>query len=110
MRAKAVLAKFAIARLYGHLESRGLLQNVVLCWYFKRILIRRKWHLRQGAFSGLVSAGFFPGRNFAEFQKMRAEDVVAKFAMAWLYGHLGSRGLLQNVVLCWQFKCSLIRK
>ena len=50
-------------------------------------------------FSGLLSGGFSPGRNFAEFQKMRAEGVLAKFAIARLYGHLGSRGLLQNVVL-----------
>ena len=35
--------------------------------------------MRQGAFSGLLSAGFSPGRNFAEFQKMRAEVVIAKF-------------------------------
>ena len=57
--------------------------------------------MRQGVFSGLLSAGFFPVRNFAEFQKMRAEGVLAKFAIARLYGHLVSRGLLQNVVLCW---------
>ena len=56
--------------------------------------------MRQGVFSGLLSAGFSPGRHFAEFQKMRAEDVLAKFAIARLYGHFGSRGLLQNVVLC----------
>ena len=61
--------------------------------------------MRQGVCSGLLSAGFSPGRNFAEFQKMRAEGVLAKFAIARLYGHLGSRGLLQNVVLCWHFKC-----
>ena len=100
MRAGGVLAKFAIARLYGHLGSRGLLQNLVLCWHFKSISITRRWHLRQGAFSGLLSAGLSPGRNFAEFQKMRAEGVLAKFAIARLYGHLGSRGLLHNVVLC----------
>ena len=35
-----------------------------------------------------------------EFQKMRAEGVLAKFDIARLYGHFGSRGLLQNVVLC----------
>ena len=56
--------------------------------------------MSQGVFSGLLSAGFSRGRNFAEFQKMRAEGVLAKFAIARLYGHLGSRGLLQNVVLC----------
>ena len=61
-------------------------------------------------FFGLISAGFFPGRNFAEFQKMRAKGVLAKFAIARLYGHFGSRGLLQNVVLCWHFKCNLIRR
>ena len=66
--------------------------------------------MRQGVFSGLLSAGFSPGRNFAEFQKMRAESVLAKFAIVWLYGHFGSRGLLENVVLCSHFKCILIRR
>ena len=66
--------------------------------------------MRQGFFSGLLSAGLSPARSFAEFQKMRAEGVLAKFAVAWLYGHLGSRGLLQNVLLCWHFKCILIRR
>ena len=40
--------------------------------------------MRQGVFFGLLSAGFSPGRNFAEFQKMRAEGVHAKFAIARL--------------------------
>ena len=66
--------------------------------------------MRQGVFSGLLSAGLFPGRNFAEFQKMRAGGVLAKFAIARLYGHFGSRGSLQNVVLCWHFTCILIRR
>ena len=66
--------------------------------------------MRQGVFFGLLSAGLSPGRNFAEFYKMRAEGVLAKFAIARLYVHLGSRGLLQNVVLCWYFKCFLIRR
>ena len=66
--------------------------------------------MRQGAFSGLLSAGLSTGRNFAEFQKMRAEGVLTKFAIVRLYGHLGSRGLLQNVVLCWHFKCIVIRR
>ena len=61
--------------------------------------------MRQGVFSGLLSAGLSPGRNFAEFQKMRAEGVLAKFAIARLNEHIGSRGFLQNVVLCWNFKC-----
>ena len=66
--------------------------------------------MRQGFFSCRLSAGLSTGRNFAEFQKMRAEGVLAKFAIAWLYGHFGSRGLLQNVVLCRYFKCILIRR
>ena len=66
--------------------------------------------MRQGAFSGLLSAELFPGLNFAEFLKMSAEGVLAKFAIARLYGHLGSRGSLQNVVLCWHLTCILIRR
>ena len=66
--------------------------------------------MRQGVFSGLLSAGFYPGRNFAEFQKMCAEGFLAKFAIARLFGHLGSRGFLQNVVLCWHFKWIVIRR
>ena len=66
--------------------------------------------MRQGVFCGLLFAGLFPGRNFAEFQKMSAEGVLAKFGIARLYGHFGSRGLLQNLVLCWHFKCMLIRR
>ena len=66
--------------------------------------------MRQGVFTGLLSAALSPGRNFAEIQKMRAEGVLAKFAIAPLYGDLGSRALLENVVLCWHFKCILIRR
>ena len=44
----------------------------------------------QGVFSGLFSAGFSPGRNFAEYQKIRAEGVLAKFAIARFYGHFGT--------------------
>ena len=66
--------------------------------------------MRQGVSFGLLSAGFSPGRNFAEFQKMLADGVLAKFATARLYGHFGSRGLLQNVVLCWHFRCILVRR
>ena len=64
----------------------------------------------QGFFSGLLSAGLSPGRNLAEFQKMRAEGFLAKFAIARVYGHLGSGGLLQDVVVCWHFKCILIKR
>ena len=66
--------------------------------------------MRQRIFSGLLSAGLSNNRNFAEFQKMRADGVLAKFAIARLYGQFGSRSLLQNGVLFWQFKCILIRR
>ena len=56
--------------------------------------------MRQGVFSGFLSGRLSPGRNFAEFQKMRAEGVLAKFAIARLYEHVGSGSLLQNLVLC----------
>ena len=64
--------------------------------------------MRQGVFSGFLSAGLYPDRNFAEFQKMHAEGVLAKFAIARLYGHFRSRGLPQNVPLCWHFKSVII--
>ena len=53
---------------------------------------------------------FSAGRNFAEFQKMRAAGVLAKSAIARLYKHLGSSSLLQNVVLYWHLNCILIRR
>ena len=63
-----------------------------------------------GCFCGLPFGGVSLGRNFVEFQKMRDEGVLAKFAIAWLFAHFGSRGLKQNVVLCLHFKCILIRR
>ena len=57
-------------------------------------------------FSGGVSLG----RNFGDFQKTRDEGVLAKFAIARLYGHYGSRRLQQNVVLCLHFKSIVIRR
>ena len=47
--------------------------------------------MRQGFFCGLLFAGLFPGRNFAEFQKLRAEGVLAKFAIARLYEHFAAK-------------------
>ena len=63
-----------------------------------------------GCFFGLVCGGLFLVRNFAEFQKMRYEGVLAKFPIARLYGPFGSRDLQQNVVLCLHFKCIVIRR
>ena len=103
------LGKFEIARLHRHIGRRGLKQNVVLGWHFKEILVRTWWHLHQGGFCGLLFAGVSPGRNFAEFMKTRAEDLLGKFNIARLHGHFGSRGLQQNVVLGWHFKEMLIK-
>ena len=57
--------------------------------------------MRQGVFSGLLSAGFSPGRNFAEFQKKRAEGVLAKFAIARLYGHFALGAAVCCKMLCY---------
>ena len=56
-----------------------------------------------GCFFGLGFGGLSLGRNFAEFQKMRDEGDLAKFAIARLCRHFTSRGLQQNVVLCLHF-------
>ena len=63
-----------------------------------------------GCVYGLVFGGVSRGRNFAEFQKIRDEGVLAKFAIARFYGHFGSCGLQQKVVLCLYFKCILVRR
>ena len=89
--------------------ARGLQQNVVLRWHLKEIVLRTWWHSRQGVFCGLLFARVSPGRNFAEFQKTRAEGLLGKFNIAQLHGHFGSSGLQQNVVLGWHFKEILIR-
>ena len=101
--------QFEIARLHGHFGSSGLQQKVVLGWHFKEILIKTWWPSRQGVFSGLFFAGVSPGRNFGEFQKMRAEGHLGKFDIARLHGHFGRRSLQQNVVLSWHLKEILVR-
>ena len=109
-----VLAKFVITRLCGHLWSRSLQQNVVLCLHFKCILIERWFHLRQGVFEapivGLLFWAFCLGPPLAKSQKMADLGVLAKFVITRLCGHLWSRSLQQNVVLCLHFKCILIRR
>ena len=62
-----------------------------------------------GCLCGFLFGGLSIGRNFAEFQKMRDEGVLAKFAIPQLCGHFGRRGLQQSVVLCLHFKCIVIR-
>ena len=109
-----VLAKFVITHLYGHLWSRSLQQNLFLCLHFKCILIRRWYHLCQGVFEApIVSILFWAfclGPPLAKSQKKADLGVLAKFVITWLYGHLWSRSLQQNVVLCLHFKCILIRR
>ena len=66
--------------------------------------------MRQGFFCGLLLGRLSLGRNFAEFQKIRHEGVLAKFAIPRLYVHFGSGGLQQNVVVCLHFKYIVIRR
>ena len=109
-----VFAKFVITRLYRHLRSRSLQQNAVLCLNFKCIQIRRWCNLRQGVFEapivGLIFWAFSLGPPLAKSQKMADLGVFAKFVITRLYGHLRSRSLQQNAVLCLHFKCILIRR
>ena len=68
-----VLAKFVITRLYGHLWSRSLQQNVVLSLHFKCILIRRWCHLCQDVFEapivGLLFWAFSLGPQFGKISE-----------------------------------------
>ena len=109
-----VFAKFVITRLYGHLRSRSLQQNAVLCLHFKCILIRRWCSLRQGVFEapivGLLFWAFSLGPPLAKSKKMADLGVFAKFVITRLYGHLRSRSLQQSAKLCLDFKCILIRR
>ena len=109
-----VFAKFVITRLYGHLRSSSFQQNAVLCLHFKCILIRRWCNLRQGVFEapivGLLFWACSLGPPLAKSQKVADLGVFAKFVINWLYGHLRSRSLHQNAVLCLHFKCILIRR
>ena len=109
-----VFPKFVITRLYRHLWSCSLQQNVVLCLHFKCILIKRWCHLRQAVFEapivGLLFWAFFLGPHLAKSHKMADLGVLAKFVITRLYRNLWSRSLKQNVVLCLHFKCILIRR
>ena len=97
-----------------HLRSCSLQQNVVLCLHFKSILTRRGCNWRQGFFEapivGLLFWAISLGPHLAKAQKMADLAVFAKFVITRLYGHLRSRSLQENVVLCLHFKCILIRR
>ena len=109
-----VIGKFVITRLYGHLWSRSLQQNVLPWLHFKCLLIRRWCNLRQGVFKapivGLLFWAFSLGPPLAKYQKMADLGVLGKFVITRLYGHLWSRSLQQNVLLWLHFKCILIRR
>ena len=109
-----VLAKFVIPRLYGHLWSRSLQQNVVPCLYFKNILFRRWCNFAPWCFWSPYSRSTFLSSfllsPLAKSQKMAHLGVLAKFVITWPFGHLWSRRLQQNVVLCLHFKCILIKR
>ena len=109
-----LLGKFLITRLYWHLWSRSLMQNVFLWLHFKYILIRRWWNLRQGVFEAPIVGLFFwafpLGPPLAKSQKMADLGLPGKFVITRLYGHLWSRSLQQNVLLWLHFKCILIRR
>ena len=66
--------------------------------------------MRQGVFSSLIFGGLSLGRNLAEFQKIRDEGDLAKFAIARLCGQFRSRSLQQKVVLCLHFNCIVITR
>ena len=106
--------KFVITRLYGHLWSRSLQQNVLLWLHFKCILIRRWCNLRQGVFEapivGLLFWAFSLAPPFAKSQKMADLGLLGKFVITRVYGHLCSCSLQQNVFPWLHFKCILIRR
>ena len=58
---------------------------------------------------GLLFWAFCLGPPLAKSQKMADLGLLAKFVRTRLYGHLWSRSLQQNVLLCLHFKCVLIR-
>ena len=60
-------------------------------------------------FFGLLFAGVCPGANFSEFQETGAGGPLGKFDIARLRGHVGRRGLQQNVVLGWHYKEILVK-
>ena len=109
-----LLGKFVITRLYGHLWSRSLQQNVLLWLQFKCILVRRWCNLRQGVFEapivGLLFWAFCPCTPLAKPQKMADLGLLGKFVITRLYGHLWSCSFQQNVLLWLHFKCILIRR
>ena len=109
-----VFAKLAIARSCEHFWTRGLRQNVVRWFHFKRILIKRRWDLRRGVLGArefdLLFERFSLGPPYEEFQKMADFGVFAKLAIPRSYEHFWSRGLRQNLVRWLHFKRIRIKR
>ena len=109
-----LLGKFLITRLYGHLWSRSLQENVFWWLHFKCILLRRWCNLRQGVFEapivGLLFWAFSLGPPLAKSQKMADLGLLGKFVITRLYGHLWSRSLQQIVLIWLHFKSILISR
>ena len=98
-----LLGKFVITRLYRHLWSRSLQQNVLLWLHFKCILIRRCCNMRRGVLEapivGLLFWAFSLCPPLAKSQEMTDLGLLGKFVITPLYGHLWSRILQQNGLL-----------
>ena len=82
-----VLAAFVIARLYGHLWSRCLTQDVFQYLGFKRILIVRSDHLRRAVFKPLSSWPVFI-RLFGQFPLVPPLENLRKWAIWVSFRHL----------------------
>ena len=109
-----LLGKFVITRLYRHLWSRSLQQNVLLWLHFKCILIRRWCNMRRGVFEApifvLLFWAFTLGPPLAKCRKMADLGLLGKFVITRLYGHLWSPSLQQNGLLWLHFKGILIMR
>ena len=108
-----LLGKFVITWLHGHLWRRSLQQNVPLWFHFKWVLIRRWCGLGQSVFEsrivGLLFWAFYIGPPLAKSQKMADLDLIGKFVITRLHGHLWRCSLQQNVPLWLHLTCIQIR-
>ena len=85
-----VLAKFAIARLYGHFSSRTLQQNVVLWLHFKCILIRRWCDFRQGVFVAYIFEEFPLAATLKNLRKCATEVSLPNWPKLGFTGTFGA--------------------
>ena len=107
MRDEGVLAKFAIAWLWEpRFEAK--------CCSMFALQVHSNYEMTAFApcrvFLWPTFWRSFPWLQLCKISENARGSVLAKFAIARLYGCFGSRGLQQNVVLCLHFKCILIRR